>query len=203
MKRSGFANKPRKPMKRTPLARVSPNKVKKSKTSIYKWTPPKWLGSIPQGSHGSTSIQKKTWKVISDFVRIRDYSLYGGVCPGCSEFKFHTWKDGQCCHWKRWTNCNSYFKYEIRNLILGCSGCNKFEEDGVVGYKFGIELIKRYGNGNLKYVEEENKTYHGKKMEDIVLVGIIEMLIGRMKDLPEKPDYYDKVIERMAYEKQG
>ena len=65
MKRSGFANKPRKPMKRTPLARVSPNKVKKSKTSIYKWTPPKWIGGIPQGSHGSTSIQKKTWKAVS------------------------------------------------------------------------------------------------------------------------------------------
>jgi len=34
-------------------------------------------------------------------------------------------------------------------------------------------------------------------MEDIVLVGIIEMVIKRMKDLPEKPDYYDKVVARI------
>ena len=33
-------------------------------------------------------------------------------------------------------------------------------------------------------------------MEDIVLVGIIEMVIDRMKDLPEKPDYYDKVLAK-------
>lgn len=186
-------------MKRTPLRKVSPNKVKKTRTSIYKWKPPTWLGGIPQGSHGSTSIQKKAWKVVSDFVRIRDFNLYGGVCPGCNEWKFDSYKDGQCCHWKRWTNCHAYGKYEIRNLILGCANCNKFGEDGVVGFNFGMELIRRYGADNPEYVENVNKEYRGKKLEDIVLVGMIEIIIDKMKVLPEKPAYYEKVINHKSY----
>lgn len=201
MKRSGFKNKPRKPMKRTPLKRVSPNKVKKSKTSIYKWTPPKWIGGIPQGSHGSTSIQKKTWKVISDFVRIKDYYNYGGICPGCMTFKFYSYKDMQAGHWKSWGASNSYAKYEMRNLCGICANCNN-NENGQIGFNIGMELIARYGEDNPEYIDEQNNYHRGKKMEDIVLVGIIEMLINRMKDLPEKPDWYNKVVERMSYEEQ-
>lgn len=182
-------------MKRTPLRKVSPNKVKKSKTSIYKWKPPTWLGSIPQGSHGSTSIQKKAWKVTSDYVRIKDFITFGGVCPGCNQFKFTTWKDGQACHWKSWGASNSYSKYDMRNILLGCSNCNH-NEDGMIGFNFGSELMARYGIDNPEYIEQINNENRGKKMEDIILVGMIELIIDKMKDLPEKPDYYDKVLAK-------
>ena len=182
-------------MKRTPLKRVSPNKVKKTRTSIYKWTPPTWITPIPTGSHGSTKIQKKLWKIISDFVRIKDYHAYGGLCPGCKQFKFHTYKDMQAGHWKSWGASNSYAKYEIRNLCGICANCNN-NENGEIGFNIGIELIYRHGEDNQLYIEQQNNEYRGKKMEDVVLVGIMEMIIDKMKELPEKPDYYEKVLAK-------
>lgn len=195
LKRSGFSNKPRKPLKRTPLKRVSPNKVKKSKTSIYKWTPPKWLGGIPQGSHGSTSIQKKTWKVISDYVRIKDYYSYGGQCVSCETF-FESWKDGQCGHFKSWGASNSYGKYYLYNLALQCPHCNHID-DGAIGFNFGAELMHRYGLDVIEKIEQENNDRRGQKMEDIILIGMIQELLPLFKNYPEKPDYYDKVVARI------
>lgn len=196
LKRTGFKQKLTVPLKRTPLKKVSPNKVKKSKTSIYKWTPPKWIGSIPQGSHGSTSIQKKLWKVVSDFVRIQHFHLHGSICFGCLEHKILHWKDGQAGHWKSWGASNSYAKYEIRNLLMICANCNN-NEDGMIGYRVGEKLVNMYGIDNPEYITEQNNIHRGKKMEEIVLVGMIELLINRMKDLPERPDYYQKVIDKM------
>lgn len=200
MKRSGFKKKSfseYKPMKRTPLRTISPNKViKKKKTSIYKWTPPKWIGPIPQGSHGSTSIQKKLWKVVSDFVRIKDFYLHGSICFGCLEHKIHNWKDGQAGHWKSWGYSNSYAKYEIRNLLMICANCNN-NEDGLIGHRVGQQLIKMYGKNNEAYIVEQNNIYRGKKMEEIVLVGMIEMFINKMSELPEQPEYWNKVMSKL------
>lgn len=195
MKRSGFKQKPTKPMKRTPLKRVSPNKVKKSKTSIYKWTPPKWIGGIPHGSHGNTSIQKKAWKVTSDYSRISDFNKYGGVCPGCNEWKFDTWKDGQAGHWKAWGSIHAYGKYELKNLCMICSTCNKYE-NGQIGFNIGAELLDRHGIDVHDYINRVDIENTGKKLDDIILVGLIEILIDKMKYLPEKPDWYDKVVAR-------
>jgi len=194
MKRSAFSNKPRKPLKRTPLARISPNKVKKSKTSIYKWIPPKWLGSIPQGSHGSTSIQKKTWKVISDYVRIKDYYTYGGQCVSCEHY-FQSWKDSQCGHFKSWGASNSYGKLFMLNLAAQCPHCNHID-DGAIGFNFGAELMNRYGLDVIEKIEEENNNRRGQKMEDIILIGMIETLLPSFKSYPEKPDWYDKVLAK-------
>lgn len=196
MRRTGFKQKLTVPMKRTALRKVSPNKVKKSKTSIYKWTPPKWIGCIPQGSHGSTILQKKLWKVVSDFVRIQHFYLHGAICFGCLEHKILHWKDGQAGHWKSWGYSNSYAKYEIRNLLMICANCNN-NEDGLIGHRIGQQLIKMYGKNNEAYIVEQNNIYRGKKMEEVVLVGMIELFIDKMRDLPEQPDYYKKVIEQL------
>ena len=186
MKRTGF--KPKKTEKRI-IAEYR-------KTPKKGWVAPKWIGAIPQGSHGTGKIQKKAWKVVSDFVRIKDFHLHGSICFGCKENKIHHWKDGQAGHWKSWGYSNSYAKYEIRNLLMICANCNT-NEDGLVGYRIGEQLNKMYGKKNEDYIIEQNNAYRGKKMEEIVLVEMIEMYIRAMKDLPEQPDYYQKVIEQL------
>lgn len=185
-------------MKRGSFKRKIPQKrviAEYRRTPKKGWQKPSWLGVIPMGSHGSTPVQKKCWKIVSDFVRIKDYHTYGGYCPGCRQFRFQSYKDGHCGHWKSWGASSGYAKYEIRNLLLICPNCNN-NENGQIGFNIGSELIMRYGPDNPEYIDMMNLTYHGKKMEDMILVGMIELLMAKMKDLPEKPDYWDKLITR-------
>ena len=179
-----------------------PKKTEKKVIAEYRktpkkgWIPPKWIGSIPQGSHGTGKIQKKAWKVTSDYVRIQNYHTYGGVCPGCNQFKFTTWKDGQCGHFKSWGASNSYAKYFLKNLLMICANCNN-NENGLIGFNMGAELLERYGEDVIDEIDEENNLRRGQKIEDMVLVGMIELLIIGMGKLPEQPDYYQKVIEQL------
>lgn len=166
------------------------------KTPKKGWKPPSWIKSIPQGSHGSTSIQKKYWKVISDLVRIKDFYMFGGYCFGCQQNKINHWKDGQCAHFKSWGASNSYAKFEIRNLLMTCANCNN-NENGMIGYRIGEQLQKMYGKKNNEYIEEQNNNYRGVKMEDMVLVEAIELLLPNFEKLTEQPDWYHKVLAKM------
>lgn len=56
-----------------------------------------WLSKIPQGSHGSKIVFKKLWKVISDYVRIRDFIAYKR-CISCSK-AISRWKEWQAGHY--------------------------------------------------------------------------------------------------------
>lgn len=188
MKRSSF--KAKKPLKRE-IAEYR-------KTPKKGWIAPSWLKSIPhrKSDHGDTVIKKKLWRLTSDYVRIKDYYLYGGVCPGCKKFKFSNWKDGQACHFKRWTRCNTYGKYYTNNILLGCADCNKFGEDGLVGFNFGNELIKRYGYSIIDEIDLVNERNKNEKFNDIILVEMIEETIKAIGKLPEQPEYYDKLLAK-------
>ena len=47
-----------------------------------------WWRSIPEGSHGTGTLQKRLWKAVSYTVRIRDYFNYG-VCISCNRRPEH------------------------------------------------------------------------------------------------------------------
>jgi len=148
-------------------------KTRKVQNKGYKV--PGWFKSIPLGSHGSNPTQKRYWKVVSNLVRQRDFKKYKGKCVSCFR-RLERWEDGQCAHYRRYATCNSYFKWEIKNLALSCSYCNQ-NEDGVIGYAFGEELKRRYGDKHLDWIEKENKKYHGMKLEDHEIVSRVEKLL--------------------------
>lgn len=186
--RTGFKNKPRKPLKRTPLARTSALKAsktplgasKRKKTPTSTKTPkkgyqvPKWFKSLPLGSHGSSPAQKKLWKVISDTYRKEDWEKYNGKCVSC-ETRLERWQDGQLAHFKAWSVCNSWFKFERKNLALSCPNCNRLS-DGMVGLKFAQELQRRHGHDILEWIEIENLKYRGQKLEVSICVDNVAQL---------------------------
>lgn len=184
MKRGTFKRK--KPLKRVIAEYRKP--IKKG------WQPPSWVGVIPQGSHGSTKIQKKAWKLISDYVRIHDYYTYGGKCAACGKF-FEDWRDGHCGHFKSWGASNSYAKYYLKNLALICPYCNQ-NENAMIGFNFGQTLMDRHGIDVIYDIEDENNNRRGQKMEDFYLVGMMEVILPGFERYPGKPDYYDKMMER-------
>lgn len=159
-----------------------------------KWKSPTWFNKIPYGSHGSTPTQKRYWKLVSDLVRIFDFYKYG-QCVSCGKHMNH-WSEGDCGHFKAFTLCNSYFKFDFKNLALQCKGCNKLGS-GDTGHRFGEELKRRHGKDILDEIEKENNNYRGQKIEDFELVSMAELVIQKMKTLDEQPEYYIKVVDAL------
>ena len=164
-------------MKRTPIRRRSLRKrvIDKSRIKNKGYKVPDWFRSIPLGSHGSNPTQKKYWKVVSNFVRQRDFKKYHGKCVSCS-LRLPSWDAGQAAHYKAYSVCNSFFKYEVSQIAFSCPSCNH-RADGVVGHAFAEELKRRYGENHLEWIEKENLKYHGVKMEDWEIVSRVEKLL--------------------------
>jgi hypothetical protein len=155
-----------------------------------KFTPPKWLGCIPQGTHGSGIIQKKYWKVISDYVRITDWYKYK-VCISCGKHIEH-WSMGQAGHYRAWSVCRGYSKWDPINIFMQCAYCNN-SNDNLVSTNFAKNIVIRYGQDRLDTLENFTNR-QTDKLEDHVIVGFIEKVIKDMGDLPEQPEYYQKAI---------
>lgn len=172
-KKTAFHTKPRKPMKRSTFTKKAVKKRSKrqidpnKKVSHKGYKPPKWFMKIKPGSHGSTPAQKRYWKVISDTYREADWKKYK-CCVSCKQ-RIEHWKDGDLAHFKKYSVCNSWFKFQRENLALSCKGCNQ-RDDGPVGHAFGEELKRRYHKGILEWIESTNQAFKGQKMEtwDIV-----------------------------------
>jgi hypothetical protein len=167
-------------VKRTALRSKSktPNKKVRSVKKGYKT--PAWFNAIPVGSHGNTPAQKRYWKVTSDFVRQRDFEK-SKRCVSCSAF-LDDWRDGDAAHYRAWSVCNAWFKYEVTNIALSCKNCNRLS-DGSIGFAFGEELKKRHGEDHLKWIEKENLKHRGEKLEDWLIVE----RVGKMLD--ENPNF--------------
>ena len=145
---------------------------RKPKAEPYKV--PRWFSKLPAGSHGSTPSQKKAWKVVSDYVRQRDFTKYAGKCVSCFR-RLDRWQDGQAAHYRPWSTCNGLAKFNIKNLALSCAICN-YGSGADVGYAFGNELVNRYGYEIFHEIELDNNEHKGKKIEEYELVEMVARL---------------------------
>lgn len=204
LKRSGFSkptlekviasrSKPRKALERATMPKVKRKGA--SKVKVH-WKPPAWFMAIPVGSHGSNPVQKRLWKLTSDYVRIFDAEKYG-VCASCPN-RIENWQNGDCGHYKGWTSCHNYFKFNRINLSWQCNYCNRLS-DGSIGYRFSETLKMRHGNTILDDIEKINNIHHGGKFDDFKLV---EMARGLLMDFEmgtvQKPPYYETVLEKFS-----
>lgn len=137
--------------------------VRRRKLASKGYKPPQWFNAIKPGSHGSTPAQKRLWRVVSETYRKEDWENYGHHCPCCGKHLAH-WSEGQLGHWLRYSLCNSFFKYERRNLALICAGCN-MKDDAITLKKLGETLQLRHGADILDWIEITNKDYTGQKQE--------------------------------------
>lgn len=177
-KLTAFHTRPRKPLKRAQIKPKLASKARKPKKATkvpnkgYK--PPKWFMSLPTGSHGSNPVQKRYWKVISDTYRKDDWEKYKGKCVSCGKY-IEDWKLGDLAHFKKYSVCNSWFKFQRENLALSCKGCNQ-RDDGVVGHAFGEELKRRHHKNIIEWIEKTNLSFKGQKMEAWEIVERVEKL---------------------------
>jgi hypothetical protein len=166
MKRGGFIKR------RTPLRstqKSSKNRPRKLATKGY--VVPAWFNAIPLGSHGSNPAQKRLWKVCSDTYRLEDWTE-DPRCRACGT-ELESWKDGHLGHFKKYSLCNSWFKFDRMNLSLICPACN-YLDDGPTLFAFGNYLCDKYGPNHIARIEIENEAQRGKKMEVWEIVAKVQ-----------------------------
>jgi hypothetical protein len=138
---------------------------------------PAWFTAIKPGSHGSTPTQKRYWRVVSEYVRQRDFDLYG-TCVSCP-YHFQSWEEAQAGHWLPYSICNSYYKFDPTfNIAAQCSSCNMaLRRSGAhVGHAMGEELKRRHGDHILEQIRKDNLSYKGKRIEEWVAVDKVATL---------------------------
>lgn len=133
---------------------------------------PDWYGKIkPSKGHGSGVIQQRAWRVVSEYVRQRDWKL---GCVSCG-VKFEHWQDSQAGHFIPWSTCHGMYKYDLENLSAQCMSCNAWG-GASAGHNYAIELEKRRGKEIVTALQIENERHRGEKLEAWMLVEMVAKL---------------------------
>lgn len=202
LKRSAFKTKPqnalerKKPLKATKIGKTPKlyGEVANFKKSAKKKTLPDFLRAIPESqSHGSGTYQKRLWKITSDYVRIRDFYAYG--CCVATGKRFERWQDSHAGHLKPYSRCNALFKFDIRNIHAQHGNSNKW---GNYDTFKDFETVVRNRGYDFDTFLEENRQAEGASLRDPEVLEEIKKRLILMKDLPEKPDYFERAYSLLA-----
>ena len=158
---------------------------------------PSWVKSIPYNkkSHGTGILQKRLWTLVSSYTRIRDWYQYNGRCIATGKYIEH-WSQGDPGHYLSYSICNGIFKFDIWNIHLQSKSSNGW--GGMAdGHAFGEELKRRYGADFLEELKLENRTHMSEKVENQLVVEEMLAILELMKSLPETPDYFDRVMNKI------
>lgn len=151
----------------------------------------KWMKAVPESkSHGSGSLQKRLWQLTSDFVRIRDWYAYKGLCIATNR-RIMRWKDGDAGHFRPYSVCRGMFKFDERNVFLQSKRSNGFGEyDDWINFEANIFLRTRQDKASL---DKLNLTFE-LKVNDFLVIEKMKDILGKMEQLQEKPEYYERVV---------
>lgn len=166
-----------------------------SKASRIPLAKQKLVKAIPEGSHGSGTLHKRLWRLVSDYVRIRDWYKYR-TCVATG-VPIARWQDGDAGHFRPWTVCNGMFKFDERNIFLQSKRSNGFGEyDDWINFE--AEVIRRTGMGK-EELDNLNLTFQGTTINDSKVIQKMLEIIGKMAELPEKPEYYYRVTSLLIF----
>lgn len=149
--------------------------IKKEKKAPYKV--PDWYNKIkPSKGHGSGVVQQRAWRVVSEYVRQRDFNKYR-KCVSCPHV-FQDWKEGQAGHYHPFTLCHGIYKFDPENIFLQCAPCNSnFHKKNIIGANFVSEIRRRSGIQNItEIIEQTSEAYRGQKIENWTLVEMVARL---------------------------
>jgi hypothetical protein len=186
-----------KPLKRSPFKRKAVKSRKRPlKAPVARVKLESWLRAIPESqSHGSGTLQKRLWRVKSDFVRIRDWHTFDGRCVATGK-KIAHWSEGQAGHLKPYSKCNGMFKFNEMNIHMQSYASNKWPtRDDWKNYE--AELERRYSDQFVPAIERSNRDWPLKFTNEQV-VDEIKRTLKMLGMCKEQPDYYPRVMSLLA-----
>lgn len=131
-------------------------------------------------------IKGKFWKVFSEFIRKRDFKLYG-TCITCGQKK--KYEELQAGHFAPAGNCGFALLFDERNVHAECAYDNGFNSGHLIQYK--TNLTQRYGQDYVRAVEEDynDSRYRGKTTKNWSkkeYLAKIEYYKSKINELNEK-----------------
>lgn len=156
----------------------------------------KWVKAIPESqAHGSGSLQKRLWRLTSDYVRIRDWHAHKGLCIATGAYIGH-WTQGNAGHFKSYSKCNGIYKFDTRNIHLQAASSNVW---GTMDdwFNYADELKKRHGITKVM-IDAENQRTSLKSLTKENILNQMRRLLDDMGDLKEQPDYYLRASTLLA-----
>lgn len=154
---------------------------------------PPYIKAIPESqAHGSGTYQKRLWRLVSDYVRIRDWYDHK-VCVATGT-KIEHWTKGQAGHLKPYSTCNGLFKFDLRNIHMQSSSSNKW---GNYDTFKDFEKVVRNRGYDFDAFEKENRKAQGCSLRNSDVEKQIRKMLVLMQHLPEKPDYFDRAFSLM------
>jgi hypothetical protein len=149
-----------------------------------------WIKAIPESqAHGSGTLQKRLWRLKSDYVRIRDWHNYGRTVDSRP---IDNWRDTQAGHFKPYSKCNGMFKFNEVNIHA--QSANKNNWGDYEDWKaYEVELVNRYGPLIIEEINAMNRDT-SLKFTDLDVKDEMRRTLDCMSRLPVQPDYYDRVM---------
>jgi len=135
-----------------------------------------------------SGVKAKAWAIISDFVRMRDFILYG-TCVSCGK-RITDYRNGDAGHYITMGGHGALIGFCTDNIHLQCKHCNQ-NSGADIGAEFEREIIRR--GVDIKYLNilKNNST----KADDWFFLDLIIKTYKQFKDLKKKypnfqyPDY--------------
>ena len=149
---------------------------------------PAWLKAIPESnSHGSGTLQKRLWKITSDYVRITDWYQFKGKCVATGQH-IESWQASNAGHFLSYVGCYNMFKFDRRNIHMQQAKSNLLG-DHMDGKKFGDTLEIRYGKDICAILEAENRRHKDIMINGEVIIDEIKKLLEDFQHTEERPEY--------------
>lgn len=165
---------------------ISRTKLKKTKKGL-----PAWLKAVPEGAHGSGTLQKRLWRLKSDFVRIRDWTAFGTFIDTGEPIPH--WNAAQAGHYRGYTKCNGMFKFHEMNIHAQSPRGNSWPTSDTWD-NYRKNLLNRYTQEFVDAIDTSNAKWEPKITTEMVMREIhrtIKML-GMMQ---EKPPYFTRMMK--------
>ena len=145
-------------MKRTALKRVGKNSKKVAQKKKDKKKELEELYGVKLNYWRYVGRKGVYWSLLSKYVRLRDFELYG-TCISCGR-EFGRWNDAQAGHYAPAHDCGFELLFDKRNINAECASCNNpFISPGKL-IKYRSNLVKRYGE---EYVAEIDELYSARQ----------------------------------------
>lgn len=152
---------------------------------------PAWLKAIPEGRHGSGTLQKRLWRLTSDYCRIRDWLRYGECIA--TEQRMKDWNSGQGGHYRSYTSCNGMFKFDPINIHLQTAKSNSWPTSQT-WETFATNLRQRYGSEIIDFIDAVNRNTPLKITTELVMADI-ERKVEMIKTLSHYPPYFPRLLK--------
>lgn len=129
-----------------------------------------YYGKIPLKGRYS-GVKAKSWSILSDFVRMRDFIKYGRCVA--SGVKILDWRETDAGHYQSMAGHGVESGFDPMNIHMQSKSSNGWGGNAH-GHAFGLELDRRYGSGTAKKLSQtrplvkDDDWFHLRKIEDIM-----------------------------------